>query len=112
MNYFGKFIFYGLIFSNSSIDVEVHNKRIYWSDTQSRSIMRSFINGSETQKVVDLGLMAPESIAVDWLALNIYWADPAAHRIEVARISGSSRRVLIWKNVEEPHSIALDPIRG
>lgn len=101
---------YNLI--NSSIDVDVSNKRIYWSDTQSRAIMRAFINGSDPQRVVELGLVAPEGIAVDWLALNIYWADPAAHRIEVARLTGTSRRVLIWKNVEEPHSIALDPVRG
>lgn len=74
--------------------------------------MRAFINGSDPQKVVELGLMSPEGVAVDWVALNIYWADPAAHRIEVARLTGTSRRVLIWKNVEEPRSIVLDPSRG
>lgn len=74
--------------------------------------MRAFINGSDPQKIIDLGLASPEGIAVDWSALNIYWADPATNRIEVSRLTGSSRRVLIWKNVDEPHSIALDPSEG
>jgi low density lipoprotein receptor-related protein 5/6 len=97
----------------SSIDYDINTMRVYWSDSASRVIMRAFINGSDPQKVVDLGLASPEGIAIDWLALNIYWTDPYAHRIEVARLMGSSRSTLLWEGeVYDPHSIVLDPPNG
>ncbi|XP_017772684.1 PREDICTED: low-density lipoprotein receptor-related protein 6 [Nicrophorus vespilloides] len=97
----------------SSIDFDRNNMRIYWSDVKQRTIMRAYVNGSDPQKVVELGLISPEGLAVDWVAFNIYWADPAAHKIEVARLDGSSRRVLLWGDLNvEPHSIAIDPQEG
>lgn len=77
-----------------------------------RTIMRSFINGSDPQKVVELGLISPEGIAVDWVAQNLYWADSTAHRIEISRLDGSSRRTLLWRDIDEPYSIALNPQDG
>ncbi|CAH1985142.1 unnamed protein product [Acanthoscelides obtectus] len=74
--------------------------------------MRAFVNGSDPQRVVDLGLYLPEGIAVDWLGLNVYWTDPVMHRIEVARLVGTSRRTLLWDEAFEPHGIVLDPAAG
>lgn len=86
--------------------------RIYWSDSKLRVIMRAFINGSDPQRIVELGLASPEGVAVDWIAQNVYWADSGTHRIEVARLEGSSRRTLIWRDIDEPHSIVLHPQEG
>lgn len=96
----------------SSIDFDINTMRIYWSDSKLRSIWRAYINGSDPHRIIDLGLVSPEGIAVDWLGLNIYWTDPVAHRIEVARLDGTSRRTLLWGEVYEPHSIVLDPKEG
>ncbi|XP_030745699.1 low-density lipoprotein receptor-related protein 6 [Sitophilus oryzae] len=96
----------------SSIDFDTNSMRIYWSDSKLRSIMKAYINGSEPQKVIDLGLASAEDIAVDWLGLNIYWTDPTSHRIEVARLTGTSRKTLLWHETYEPYSIVLDPVSG
>ncbi|XP_076273199.1 low-density lipoprotein receptor-related protein 6 [Rhynchophorus ferrugineus] len=96
----------------SSIDFDSNSLRIYWSDSRLRAIMRAYMNGSEPQKVIDLGLASPEGIAVDWLGLNIYWTDPISHRIEVARLAGTSRKTLLWDSTYEPRSIVLDPVSG
>lgn len=96
----------------SAIDFDTNTMRIYWSDSKLRSIMRAFLNGSDIQKVIDLGLTSPEDIAVDWLGLNIYWTDPVSHRIEVSRLMGRSRRTLLWNEAYEPHSIVVDPEEG
>ncbi|CAG9761873.1 unnamed protein product [Ceutorhynchus assimilis] len=96
----------------SSIDYDINSRRIYWSDSKLKTIMRAYINGSEPQKVIDLGLAFPEGIAVDWLGMNIYWTDPVSHRIEVSRLIGTSRRTLLWDEVYEPRSIVLDPVAG
>lgn len=96
----------------SSIDFDTNSRRIYWSDSKLRAIMRAFINGSSPEKVIDLGTTSPEGVAVDWLGLNIYWTDPSSHRIEVSRLLGTSRRTLLWNEIYEPHSIVLDPVSG
>lgn len=95
-----------------SIDVDVAERRIYWTDQKSKSILRAYINGFDVQKIVDSGLVRPEGIAIDWLGRNMYWTDSEARRIEVSRLDGSSRRILIWKGIEEPRSLVLEPRKG
>lgn len=74
--------------------------------------MRSYMNGSDPQRVIELGLSSPDGIAIDWQAHNIYWTDSVSNRIEVARVGGSSRRTLLWTDLYEPHSIVLDSSEG
>ncbi|CAH1173635.1 unnamed protein product [Phaedon cochleariae] len=96
----------------SSIDFDTNTMRVYWTDSKARAISRAFVNGSDVQKVIDLGLAGPEGLAVDWLALNVYWTDPAAHRIEVARLTGTGRRTLLWDETYRPQSIVVEPVAG
>lgn len=86
--------------------------RIYWTDVKLKTITRVFINGSDIEKIVDLGLEAPEGIAFDWIADNLYWSDTITRRIEMMRIEGGSRKILLWQNLIEPKNIAVDPQRG
>ncbi|XP_037945125.1 low-density lipoprotein receptor-related protein 6 [Teleopsis dalmanni] len=95
-----------------AMDVDVAERRLYWTDLKSKCIFRAFLNGSYVQRIVDAGLIRPEGIAVDWLAHNIFWTDSEARRIEVARLDGSSRKVLIWKGIEEPRSLVLELKKG
>lgn len=95
-----------------TIDVDIADRRIYWTDAKAKVIFRAYINGSEVQKIIDTGLSRPEGIAIDWLAHNVYWTDGDAKRIEVARLDGSSRRVLLWRGIEEPRCIVLEPRKG
>nr|XP_045620165.1 low-density lipoprotein receptor-related protein 6-like [Procambarus clarkii] len=95
-----------------SIDFDSVDNRLYWTDIRVKSISRAFMNGSQMEPVIELGLSFPEGMAVDWLARNIYWADMGNNRIEVARLNGTSRRVLLWQNIASPKSLALDPGQG
>jgi low density lipoprotein receptor-related protein 5/6 len=94
------------------LDVDVAERRVYWTDQKLKSISRAFINGSDVQRIIDSGIVSPEGLAVDWIARNIYWTDADAKRIEVARLDGSSRRILIWKGIEEPKNIIVEPRKG
>jgi low density lipoprotein receptor-related protein 5/6 len=93
-------------------DVDVVDRRIYWVDQKQKSISRAYLNGSDVQKIVDLGLVLPEAVGVDWIGRNIFWADSDAKRIEVARMDGTTRRILIWKDVEEPKNLIVEPRKG
>ncbi|XP_011154181.1 low-density lipoprotein receptor-related protein 6 isoform X2 [Harpegnathos saltator] len=96
----------------SALDFDFGENRIYWTDIKQKAITRAFINGSEIEKVIDLGLESPEALALDWIAHNLYWSDINTRRIEMIRLEGSIRRVLVWQNLIEPKCLALDPERG
>ncbi|KAL0269033.1 UNVERIFIED_CONTAM: hypothetical protein PYX00_010774 [Menopon gallinae] len=95
----------------SGLDFDKTDGKIYWTDTKLRTITRSYINGSDVERIIEFGLDTPLRIAVDWVSQNIYWIDSGNKRIEVSRMNGTSRRVLIWKDIE-PYSIVLDPGEG
>lgn len=96
----------------SALDYNLQDNFMYWTDVKLKSISRAFLNGSEVEHIIEIGLDSPEGMVVDWIANNIYWADTGSKRIEVARLNGSSRKVLIWQDIEEPRSLALDPHEG
>lgn len=97
---------------SSALDFDFGQNRIYWTDIKLKAITRAFINGSEIERVVDLGLESPEGLALDWVAHNLYWSDTNTRRIEMIRLEGGVRRVLVWQNLIEPKCLALDPERG
>lgn len=96
----------------SALDFNIVDNRIYWTDVKLKTITRAFINGSDIERVVDLGLETPEGLAIDWIAHNLYWSDTGTRRIEMVRLEGCSRKVLIWNNIIEPRCLALDPSKG
>ncbi|XP_011297971.1 low-density lipoprotein receptor-related protein 6 [Fopius arisanus] len=96
----------------SALDFDIAHSRIYWTDVKVKAITRAFINGSDVERIVDLGLETPEGLAVDWISQNLYWSDTGTRRIEVIRLEGSSRKVLIWQDLVEPRCLTLDPGRG
>lgn len=71
----------------SALDFDTVESRIYWSDTKFKAIFRAFMNGSETEKVIEYGVAHPEGIAVDWLSRNIYWTGKTyltVHKMSIA----------------------------
>lgn len=96
----------------SALDFDTVDSRIYWSDTKIKAIFRAFMNGSDTEKIIEFGVSTPEGIAVDWLSRNIYWTDLDRNRIEVAKLNGAHRRTVLWLEIESPKSITLHPSKG
>ncbi|WAR02016.1 LRP6-like protein [Mya arenaria] len=81
-----------------SIDFDIGDNRIYWTDGGSMSISRAFMNGSSMETIIDFDIAGPEGMAVDWLAHNIYWADSETNRIQVARLNG----YMYWSDWAQP----------
>lgn len=86
--------------------------KIYWSDPTLGSISRAFINGTDVEQVVELGLKSPDSLAIDWISHNIYWADLETKRIELMKIDAGYRKIIIWENLINPRFLIVDPIHG
>lgn len=98
--------------SPTAIDFDQIDGRMYWADGKQKAIYRAFLNGSDAQRVVEVGLRAPDGLAVDWLAQNLFWSDAIGARIEACRLDGSSRRALLWEGLQEPRSLVVEPQLG
>ncbi|KAG7329468.1 hypothetical protein KOW79_007642 [Hemibagrus wyckioides] len=96
----------------SALDFDFAENRIFWTDINTKTISRAFMNGSGVEAVIEFGLDYPEGMAVDWMGRNIFWADTGTNRIEVARLDGQYRQVLVCKDLDNPRSLALDPANG
>lgn len=92
----------------ASMDVDIKTNDIYWADKLLSRIFKAPLAGGEPVEVVNVSLISPESIAIDWIARNLYWLDSGTKRIEVSKLDGSSRLVLFSTGLELPNSIAID----
>nr|XP_026694188.1 low-density lipoprotein receptor-related protein 6 isoform X2 [Ciona intestinalis] len=94
------------------LDFSVDDSMVYWTNTRDMTISRAFMNGSNVERFIDIGIEILQGVAVDWIGRNVFWADAQANRIEVARMDGTSRRPIIWQGLDSPACIAMDPANG
>lgn len=110
------------------LDFDPVKNMIYWVDSQSKSIKRSFIpkmhEGSEIGHPQDIqpdgkGLAKPTDISFDWVTQNLYWSEvdtaglgASEGRIVVAKSDGRYKRTVVNKDLEMPSSIVVDPEHG
>ena len=93
----------------TSVDIDIVTDEIYWTNRLEAKIYKAPMSGNQAPaEVINVNLVTPESIAIDWISRNIYWVDSGTRRIEVASLNGTSRRVLFSTNVVLPTSIAVD----
>ena len=96
----------------NSLDFNVQEMQIYWTDTSLRSINRALLQRGQIEHLIFVDLPHPEGLAVDWIAKNLYWTDSKHQRLEVARLNGQHRKILIWRDLWEPGELAVNPVSG
>ena len=77
--------------SPRSLAVDALEGHIYWTDQATRWIWRANLDGSQTEAVVNSGLIRPVAIALDRTRGHIYWTDAGSNRIQRANLDGSPR---------------------
>ncbi|XP_015227134.1 PREDICTED: low-density lipoprotein receptor-like [Cyprinodon variegatus] len=96
-----------------ALDLDMPNKRIFWSDLSRKKIFSSNIDvasdSANHKVVIESDIEAPESLAVDWIHGNIYWTDSALKTISVATTEGDKRKTLISEKLGRPRGITIDP---
>ena len=50
------------------LDVDCHERFIYWSDVSGKAILKADYDGGNMKAIITTGLGSPEGLAVDWIA--------------------------------------------
>ena len=50
------------------VDVDCHERYIYWSDVSGKAILKADYDGGNMKAIITTGLGSPEGLAVDWIA--------------------------------------------
>ena len=95
-----------------SLDFDVQNNHIYWTDVISETIQRAVIDKTNTTETVLKNVHTPDGIAVDWITGKLYWTDAGYKTIEVADINGQHNMDLVNVGLAEPRAISVDPLQG
>ncbi|XP_022111824.1 prolow-density lipoprotein receptor-related protein 1-like [Acanthaster planci] len=97
----------------SSVDHDVKEQRLYWTDLQHKSINRAYINGTDIETVIE-GIPDAYSLTIDWLSRNMYWTNisPDKSSLNIARLDGSYRNEIHVRNLTIPRSIIVRPSEG
>lgn len=62
---------------------------------------------------LNLDIISPEGVAIDWISRRIYWTDSQKHTIEVAALDDSTlRATVVSGNLQNPRGLAVDPLQG
>lgn len=92
-----------------SLDFDLKSDYIFWIEENIPTIYRTNMEGGNKESVINVGLIKPTALAVDWLGGNMYFGDSGTRRLEVCRLDGSNRKVLVSdNNVGEILDIVLD----
>ncbi|XP_021351873.1 prolow-density lipoprotein receptor-related protein 1-like isoform X3 [Mizuhopecten yessoensis] len=68
-------------------------------------ISRSYLDGSDTQKIITQDLAWPNALTIDYVTEKIFWADASLDYIAMANLDGTARHMIIDR--ELPHTFAL-----
>jgi len=93
-------------------DVEVFAGHIYWTEDNTRSLLRADLDGSNIQRLFTgpQGPLVdhPVGLAIDRLDGRIYWATIQTNLIRVADLDGSDPSTLPLPEGATPYALAID----
>ena len=75
-------------------------------------MLSSDLNGNNIETILEVAIVDPEQIAVDWIGNNIYVVETEVSRIEVCSMDGRHRASVITDGIERPRGLALDSTKG
>lgn len=91
-----------------AVDVDKGTGDIFWSDSVEDVIMRSSVDGLDTEHIISESLDSVDGLVIDSIGRKIYWSDAGRNTIEASELNGNHRRVLIWQELESPRGIAIN----
>ncbi|CAL1537092.1 unnamed protein product [Lymnaea stagnalis] len=99
----------------TSIDYDVTEERLYWTDMKKNVITSAYLNGTGITTVIDSGLSNPSGFAIDWVSKNMYFSsyNDVEGYISVAKLDGAYRKEIYRSTfASKPNSIAIHPSKG
>lgn len=86
---------------------------IYWTHPESKRVLRSALDGSETSELYSApNNGSPRGIALDTINGKVYWTDSYNDRIQRANLDGTTVEDVLLPRTKWPRSMALDLSQG
>src|SRR5690606_36635728 len=79
------------------IDLDLRSGKMYWTDRGSHQVLRSKLDGSEMEVLVDgseADIKDPIGISLDVAGGVFYWTDMSSHAIFETDLAGNRTRIL------------------
>lgn len=92
-----------------ALAIDAVSSKLYWTNCGKKpSIVRSNLDGSEVEVLIDRDLAWPHDITLDRANKRLYWVDTKKHTVETASVDGNERHIVFRFNVtESPTAIDL-----
>ena len=75
-------------------------------------MLSSDLDGNNIETILEISIVDPEQIAVDWVGNNLYVVETEVSRIEVCTMDGKHRASVVTDGIEKPRGLALDSTQG
>jgi len=103
------------VISESQINVDAKDQKIYWTDTKLNEVKRANLTGSGVETVIDTFIEQPHGFALDWVSKILFVTSQESAtkaKIYVCNLNGEYIFNIIDKEVYNPKSLAVNPLEG
>ena len=86
--------------------------KMYWTDTNTDTIQRANLDGTQVENLITTGLDFPSGLALDVGQGKMYWTDANTDKIQRANLDGTQVENLVTTGLDGPGGLALDVGQG
>ena len=98
------------IFDPIDVALDIAGNKLYWTD--SGSIRRADLDGTNVEDVIRDAVQFPVGIALDIAGNKMYWVDLYSNKVQRADLNGENIEDLVTTGQDKPGGIALDIARN
>jgi low density lipoprotein receptor-related protein 5/6 len=95
---------------------DLTNEFVYWSQQEPPAILRSKIDGSAREVIVNTSIALPVGVAISDDGSTLFWADVALNKIEAVAVSFVSndhrRKTIVDTGLDHPQGLAINEALG
>ncbi|XP_072018653.1 uncharacterized protein [Amphiura filiformis] len=98
----------------TAVDYDPIGQMVYWTDTDTNTISRAYLNNGTNQEIVVQMPMSsvPEGLAIDIENRLLYWTDNGTDTIEKSDLNGRNKQTLFHLGLQKPRAIVVDSNAG
>lgn len=99
-----------------SLDVDVFNGHIYWTEGNAGRVRRASLDGSNAETLFQaepsFPFAMPAGFSIDPVGGRLYWSTQQANGMRSMKLDGTDQQVLSIAGLDTPYAVAVDGAEG